>query len=104
VELFEEIRKAHDREELGIRALAHRFGVHRRAVRQALASPIPPPRKHTVRPSPALDPWKTTIDRWLAEGAQVPVLGLAQRTFWQAALAAPRSNSAGSNDPPTHSR
>jgi transposase len=72
LELFEEIRKAHDREGLGIRALANRFGVHRRAVRQALASPIPPPRKSTVHPSPALDPWKATIDRWLAEDESAP--------------------------------
>ena len=36
VELFEQIRKAHDREGLSIRALAERFGVHRRTVRQAL--------------------------------------------------------------------
>jgi len=72
VELFEEIRKAHDREELGIRALANRFGVHRRAVRQALASPIPPPRKSSLRPSPALDPWKATIDRWLLEDESAP--------------------------------
>jgi transposase len=72
VELFEEIRKAHDREGLGIRALANRFGVHRRAVRQALASPIPPPRKQTSRPSPVLDPWKATIDRWLADDETAP--------------------------------
>jgi transposase len=72
VELFEEIRKAHDREELGIRALSARFGVHRRAVRQALASPIPPPRKPMVHPSPTLDPWKATINRWLAEDESVP--------------------------------
>ena len=50
MELFEEIRRAHDREELGIRALATRFSVHRRVVRQALESPIPPPRKAVVRP------------------------------------------------------
>ena len=72
VELFEEIRKAHDREELGIRALANRFGVHRRAVRQALASPIPPPRKSTAHSSPVLDPWKATIDRWLTEDESAP--------------------------------
>ena len=72
VELFEEIRKAHDREELGIRALANRFSVHRRAVRQALASPIPPLRKPTMRPSPALDPWKATIDWWLTEDESAP--------------------------------
>jgi transposase len=72
VELFEEIRKAHDREDLGIRALAIRFSVHRRVVRQALESPIPPPRKAVVRPSPLLDPWKPTIDGWLADDEEAP--------------------------------
>jgi len=72
VELFEEIRKAHDREELGIRALSTKFGVHRRAVRQALASPIPPPRKATSHPSPALEPWKATINTWLEEDESAP--------------------------------
>jgi transposase len=72
VEQFEEIRKAHDREGLGIRALAARFGVHRRIVRQALESAIPPPRKTTVRAAPSLDPWKSTIDSWLAEDEGAP--------------------------------
>jgi transposase len=72
VELFEEIRKAHDREELGIRALSSRFGVHRRAVRQALASPIPPPRKAVSRAAPMLDPWKEIINGWLAEDEHAP--------------------------------
>ena len=36
VELFEQIRRDRDREELSIRALAERHGVHRRTVRQAL--------------------------------------------------------------------
>jgi len=72
VELFEEIRKAHDREGLGVRALAARFSVHRRVVRQALESPIPPPRKPVVRPSPLLDPWKLTIGGWLADDEDVP--------------------------------
>src|ERR1700685_2169931 len=72
VELFEEIRKAHDREDLGIRALATRFSVHRRGVRQALEAPIPPPRKAGVRPSPLLDPWKPTIDSWLADDEGAP--------------------------------
>jgi hypothetical protein len=40
VELFEHITKDRDREGLSIRALAERPGVHRRAVRQALAAPL----------------------------------------------------------------
>jgi transposase len=72
VEQFEEIRKAHVREDLGIRALAAKFGVHRRVVRQALESSVPPPRKKTVRPAPSLDPWKSTIDGWLAEDESAP--------------------------------
>jgi hypothetical protein len=42
MELFEQIRRDRDREGLSTRALAARHGVHRRAVRQALASPVPP--------------------------------------------------------------
>lgn len=72
MELFEEIRKAHDREHLGIRALSARFAVHRRVVRQALESPIPPPRKPVVRSAPLLDPWKGTIDDWLTEDEKMP--------------------------------
>lgn len=54
VELFEQIRRDHDREGLSIRALAERHGVHRRTVRQALESPLPPARKKPVgRPAPA---------------------------------------------------
>ena len=45
VELYEKIRKANREEGLGIRALATRFGVHRRTVRQALVSAMPPARK-----------------------------------------------------------
>ena len=42
METFEQIRRDRDREGLSIRALAERHGVHRRAVRQALVSPVPP--------------------------------------------------------------
>ena len=72
VELYEQIRKSHDRDELSIRALSERFGVHRRTVREALASPIPPPRKQSERPTPALGPWKPIIDGWLTGDLSVP--------------------------------
>ena len=42
VELFEAIRRDRRREGLSIRELAVRHRVHRRAVRQALASAVPP--------------------------------------------------------------
>jgi hypothetical protein len=44
VELFEAIRRDARREELSIRALAERHGVHRRTVREALRSAVPAPR------------------------------------------------------------
>ena len=72
VQLYEQIRKSHERDELSIRALAEHFGVHRRTVREALASPVPPPRKQGVHPAPALDPWKATIDKWLADDRDAP--------------------------------
>lgn len=51
--LYERIRKAHEREELSVRELARRFHVHRRDVRQALASAVPPGRKVPGRAAPA---------------------------------------------------
>lgn len=73
VELFEKIRKDH-REGASIRALAEKHRVHRRTVRQAIASSVPPPRKSPERESPALGPWKATIRGWLEDDVkkQVP--------------------------------
>jgi hypothetical protein len=63
VELFEAIRRDHRVEEsVSIRELAVRHGVHRRTVRAALSSPIPPPRKeYSARSRPAIDPWRKVI-------------------------------------------
>jgi transposase len=65
VELYEQIRKTRDRDGSSIRALADRFHVHRRDVRAALSSAVPPPRKPLVRSAPVLGPWKATVDGWL---------------------------------------
>lgn len=73
VELFERIRRDRDREGLSIRELARRHGVHRRAVRQALASPLPPPRKRPERrPAPKLGPYRPLIDKWLIADREAP--------------------------------
>src|SRR5215217_3950045 len=73
VELFEQIRRARRVDPaVSIRELGRRFGVHRRTVREALASAVPAPRKSVVRPAPVLEPWKPTIDAWLEADREAP--------------------------------
>jgi transposase len=73
VELFEQIRRDQRLAQLSIRELAERHGVHRRTVRQALVSAVPPPRKeYARRPRPALDPWVAVIDGWLLADREAP--------------------------------
>jgi transposase len=73
VELFEQIRRDRRIEGLSIRELAERHRVHRRTVRQALASALPPPRKaYPRRPRPAIDPYVEVIDSWLLADRDVP--------------------------------
>ena len=72
MELFEAIRRDHRREELSIRQLAGRHQVHRRTVRQALASAVPPSRKKRVFPAPVLDPVKPLIDAMLRQDLDAP--------------------------------
>lgn len=70
--MFERIRRDHRDEELSIHALAKRHGVHRRAVRQALADATPPPRKVPVRDSPVLGVHEAQIRAWLTEDLLAP--------------------------------
>jgi transposase len=72
VELFEAIRRDHRREELSIRGLADRYRVHRRTVREALGSAVPPPRKTPVRAAPRPDPAKALIDAMLRADLDAP--------------------------------
>jgi transposase len=73
MELFEQIRRDHDREGLSIRALAARHGVHRRAVHQALASPVPPAKSAPAhRPAPKLGAYRALIDGWLEGDLRAP--------------------------------
>lgn len=56
-----------------MRALAVRHGVHRRTVKQALASPMPPAKRAPVgRPAPKLGPYRSVIDGWLEADRAAP--------------------------------
>ncbi len=72
VELFEKIRRDRRDQGLSIRALANKYRVHRRAVRQALASSVPPTRRAAVRSCKVLGPWKPWIDEVLAAELSSP--------------------------------
>jgi transcriptional regulator with XRE-family HTH domain len=73
METFEQIRRDRDREGLSIRALAERHGVHRRAVRQALVSPLPPVKRSPVaRPTPKARRVRGVIDAWLMADRDAP--------------------------------
>jgi hypothetical protein len=72
VELFAAIRRDARVDECSIRELADRHHVHRRTVRRALASAIPPPRKTPTRSSPRLQPFKALIDDMLRSDLDAP--------------------------------
>ncbi|MGH3122517.1 MAG: IS21 family transposase [Streptosporangiaceae bacterium] len=72
VELFAAIRWDHQHEALGIRALARKYDVHRRTVRQAVGSPQPPGRKTPARSAPVRDAVTGWIDAILREDLDAP--------------------------------
>jgi transposase len=72
VELFADIRRDARVEDCSIRELADRYHVHRRTVRQALASAVPPPRKTPARMSPRLAPFQAAIDGMLRADLDAP--------------------------------
>jgi len=73
MEQFEQIRRDRDREGVSIRGLAARHGVHRRTVKQALASPLPPVKRRPAgRPAPKLGAYRAVIDEWLLADRDAP--------------------------------
>jgi len=80
VEQFERIRRDGRDEGLSVRALAVRYGVHRRTVRAALADATPPARKTPSRSRPVLGAYEATIRDWLIKDKGEPRKQAAYRS------------------------
>lgn len=72
MEQFEHIRRAAREEGLSVRALARRYRVHRRTVRQALAEAVPPARRTPTRSAPVLGSHVDTVRGWLVADESAP--------------------------------
>ena len=72
MELFEQIRREYEHGVGTIKGVARKFGVHRRMVRDAIASAVPPVRKSTPRERPKLGPAAAFIDEILQADRKAP--------------------------------
>src|SRR5260221_1869100 len=72
VELFEEIRREYEFGVGTIAGVARKIKVHRRMVREAIASALPKARKKTERPHPKLQAAIPFIDQILQGDRQAP--------------------------------
>ncbi len=72
VDSIARIRRAARVKVLSVRALAIGHGVHRRTVRQALTSALPPERNPRQGVSRRLEPFRAAIDAMLAEDTTAP--------------------------------
>ena len=72
VELYAAIRFDWQRNQMSIRGLADKYGVHRRTVREAIESPIPPPRKSPPRRTLVMGVVRDAVDAMLAEDLDAP--------------------------------
>jgi transposase len=70
VELFAAIRFDWQRNGMSIRALADKYEVHRRTVRQAIESVVPPERRSPARATPVLNQVRGWVDEMLREDLQ----------------------------------
>ena len=72
VELFEEIRREYEFGIGTVRGVAHKLGVHRRMVRQALKDARPPTRKRAQRRRPVIECVIPFIESILEGDRQAP--------------------------------